>query len=351
MKSLLYLLLAAVSPFAAVERQAESGDPEAIYRLSVIYERGFDSIPADTVRSIALLRQAADKGYAPAQNYLGFLYSRGEMVRQDSDSARYWIGRAADSGDAKAANNLAFILLQNNSEADDTLAVRYLTDAAEAGLPPALTTLGSLYAEGRAVPRDTIRAAGLFEKALEAGFRDAELHLLNLKGRDWMQMNASDRLDQSIKYWKMGSPLIGVELISGLMTDSLGPIPGLDPKQTARVYALLGHAYSHGEGVSYDHAKSNRYFAVSALMGEPGAAFIFSETLDIFPDAILKHLFTTQELDELRALGLDTEVTADDLRHTASEAGIYTARQARESLFRRETSAKNSPACGDSAKN
>ena len=43
--------------FEAFESRAENGDPEAQYRLSAILERGFDTIPADSVRSLSLLRR------------------------------------------------------------------------------------------------------------------------------------------------------------------------------------------------------------------------------------------------------------------------------------------------------
>ena len=169
MKSLLYTLLllmaltsAAMSPearrsFLAFEQRAENGDPEAQYRLSAILEKGFDTIPADTLRSLSLLRRAANAGYAPAMNYLGYLYqtgfplpklsegesplspgqspsaveqSEGEspcspgqspsvvepceggspkslLIPQNPDSAQYWLHRAATAGDPKAAHNLA----------------------------------------------------------------------------------------------------------------------------------------------------------------------------------------------------------------------------------------------------
>ena len=67
------MALRAMSPearrsYEAFERKAESGDPEAMYRLSALLERGFDTIPADTARSVSLLKRSARAGYAPAMN-------------------------------------------------------------------------------------------------------------------------------------------------------------------------------------------------------------------------------------------------------------------------------------------
>lgn len=347
MKALVYFLISAVTSLVVLERKASEGDPEALYRMATLYERGYDSIAPDSTRAINLLRRSAQLGYAPAQNYLGFLFSRGEMIRADKDSARYWIGQAADAGDLKAANNLGFMLLEEHNNSTDTLAARYLARAAQGGLPVAMTTLGSLYTEGRGIPRDTLMALSLFDKAIEAGFRDAELHLLNLKGREWMMMPETARFQTALHYMHLGSPLIAVQLLSGLddlkaatsgdntndPANSPEPPTRLNREQSARVFALLGHAFSHGAGTGYDHAKANKYFATAALLGDPAAAFIFAETLDIFPD-IVPSLFNEEEKQLLLNSGIDLDISAQELREYAKKAGISEARQARAALIR-----------------
>lgn len=328
MKAFLYLILAAISPLIGeISRKAGEGDPEAIYRLSIIYEHGYDSIPADTARSVSLLREAARLGHAPAANYLGFLYSRGELLTQNADSARYWIARAAAAGDPKAANNLAYMLLEAGTPAADSIALPYLAQAAEAGLPTAITTLANMYAAGRAVKPDTLRAVSLYDEAISLGFRDAELYLLNLKGPEWVRMNPADRLRTSLHYWRTGSALIGAELLAGLPApDAIigafrekgeeglrSPAEGLTAEEAGRAYALLGHAYSHGAGVPYDHALANKYFIAASLLGDPAASFILAETLEIFPDVF-------------------AEMTPDGLREYAASRGVTDARSARDAL-------------------
>lgn len=76
------LTVSAMSPearrsFAEFEKRVEAEDPEALYRMSVILEQGYDSIPRDSIRSISLLIKSAEKGFGEAQNYLGYLYRRG----------------------------------------------------------------------------------------------------------------------------------------------------------------------------------------------------------------------------------------------------------------------------------
>lgn len=415
MKSLLYTLLllmaltsAAMSPearrsFLAFEQRAENGDPEAQYRLSAILEKGFDTIPADTLRSLSLLRRAANAGYAPAMNYLGYLYqtgfplpklSEGEsplspgqspsivaqceggspslsgqspsmvepceggspkslLIPQNPDSAQYWLHRAATAGDPKAAHNLAYLLLNppalsatstspsvppstsspsastpafssGERAKPDSLAVIYLTQAAEAGLPQSQTLLADLCVQGRGVAPDTIRAIHLYERAIAAGFPDAELRLLNTIGPRITHFPPEEALSEALRYWNMGAPAIATTILLPL-TEASASVTTTETSTLARIYALLGHAYSRGRGVPYDHHKANEYFARAALLGNPSAGFILAETLEIFPDALTTLLpdLTPQQTEPL---------TPDHLRAQAALAGITTAEAATAAL-------------------
>ena len=82
------LIGAAVASDVATERRmavrklaerADSGGAKALYDLAMLYDTGYDSIPVDSARSTALYRLSAERGYAPAQNYLGFATSMGSM--------------------------------------------------------------------------------------------------------------------------------------------------------------------------------------------------------------------------------------------------------------------------------
>lgn len=301
--------------FEAFERRAEEGDAEAQYRLSALLETGFDSIPADTVRSLSLLRRSADAGYAPALNYMGFLFQKGGILPADPDSARYYIRKAADRGDNLAAHNFAYLLLNEDDDAsNDSLAVEYLRKAAQAGMPQSQTLLADLYAGGKVLAADRNAAIRLYEDAIARGFHDAELRLLNMMGPEWQKLNAAEALSEAKRYWIMGAPTIAVELLH-----QIGPY---EP-ETAQAYALLGHAYSRGQGAPYDHRRANEYFARAAIMGNPSAQFILSETLEIFPDAL-------QDL----LPDLPDSMTPESLRQSAAKAGILSPEQASAALFK-----------------
>lgn len=309
----------AARSFEEFERRAEGGDPAALYRLSAILEEGYDSIAPDTVRAMALLRRSAALGYAPALNYMGYLYQKGTILPESKDSAILYIRRAADAGDLQAAHNLAYLILEDRGPLrGDTLlaaeAMAYLRRAAEGGRPQSQTLLADLYAEGDLVPADTLRAVGLYEQAISQGFHDAELRLLNMMGPKWQSLDGSETLTEAKRYWNMGAPTIAVELLH-----LVGPMEA----GTAQAYAMLGHAYSRGQGAPYDHRRANEYFARAALLGNPSAQFILAETLEIFPDALSDLL---PDLPE--------SMTPGALREAAAAAGVTSAETAVASLFR-----------------
>lgn len=222
------LIAAAMTPeakrsFDAFCKRAEAGDPAALFRLSAILEKGYDSIPPDSTTALKLVQKAAEADYPPALNYLGYLYGYGYVVGRDTlikankDSMISYLTRAADRGDQKAISNMAYLLLKSNSQ------------------------------------------------------------------------------------------------------DSVA-----DSTLQAKAYALLGHAYSHGIGVTYDHAEANRCFAKAALLGDPAAAFIIAETLEIFPDAV-SSLLPPEEAAKMP--------DAATLRGQAAKAGITTSDQATKALL------------------
>lgn len=255
--------------FEQLKGRAAEGNAEAMWRLSRVYETGYDSIPADTVRWLSLLRGAAQRGNPAAANYLGYIYGEGRGVTQNPDSARYWISRAADAGDARAAANMAFMLVHRDS--DHQRALPYLEKAAQGGVPTALSLLADLHREGKGVERDTAAAASLYESAANAGLEDADLRLLNMMGRSWQRLPAEEAATLGKNFYSENLP------VSGAFLMELG---GDDP-ETLR---LLGEAYALGRGKPYNYEKAMEYYRRAAAAGDSKAIQIIRETEEIFPD-------------------------------------------------------------------
>lgn len=261
-----------------VAQKAASGDAKSLYDLAMLHDMGYDSIPVDSTRSTLLYRLSAERGYAPAQNYIGYRYFNGEAVRRDVDSALFWMAKAAGNGDTKAANNLGYILA--NSELvtrDYPQAIYWLTKAADAGLPSGLSQLADLYRLGLGCQADTNRAETLYVEAIQKGLHDAELKLLAMKGRQWETLPPDSALSLGKYHYSHGAPVIAVTLFENVAS-------GKD--YSADALALLGDAYSRGLGVGYDYARSIRLFYEAALRGNPSAEFVIAELLDIFPDTL-----------------------------------------------------------------
>jgi hypothetical protein len=87
--------LANPEAFAAIVIEAaDSGDADAKFVLSLIYDQG-RGVPPDPVASRASLHAAAEAGCAIAQCILGYTYQYGVGTNPDQSIARKWLAEAA----------------------------------------------------------------------------------------------------------------------------------------------------------------------------------------------------------------------------------------------------------------
>ncbi|WP_159348431.1 tetratricopeptide repeat protein [Roseomonas harenae] len=87
---------------------AESGVPDAQYRLAALLFRGGEGTPRQPYGALQWMRRAADGGDLRAQRALGRLYMTGlEEMGQDPQEARRWLTLAAGRGDRQARRDLA----------------------------------------------------------------------------------------------------------------------------------------------------------------------------------------------------------------------------------------------------
>ena len=266
---------------SALMERAAGGDARALYNLAVLHDTGYangsDTVAVDSTLSTALYLKSAQLGYAPAQNYIGFRYFNGEAVRQDVDSALFWLAKAAGGGDVKAANNLGFLLANSDRVTRDyPQAIFWFEKAAVAGLPSAQASLADLVRQGLGTEPDTTRAVDLYNRAIDGGLADAELKLLSMMGKKWEQLPPDSAVSLGKKYYLGRAPFIGVTLFENAAAEN-----------NPDALALLGDAYSRGIGVEYNHEKSLENFLTAALMGNAPSQFVIGELLDIFPDALM----------------------------------------------------------------
>ena len=125
--------------------------------------------------AISALRKAAALGHAPAQNALGFALQHGSGLPRDPAAALAWFRRAAEQGLADAEFNLGFMLQRGEAGSIDiTQAADWFHRAADHGSAPAIAALGTLYADGPGAggngpARDSTLALLYLTRAAEAG--------------------------------------------------------------------------------------------------------------------------------------------------------------------------------------
>ena len=117
--------------------------------------------------ALELLRPAADRGFAKAQNLLGNCYFNGHGVKQDLELSTLWYRRSAEQGYANAQYNLGNAYrFGNGVKQDDTQALYWYEKAAEQDFTPAIFQLGCLYDFNL---EDYAKAAGYYHEAAQKG--------------------------------------------------------------------------------------------------------------------------------------------------------------------------------------
>lgn len=97
--------------YAAIEKLALKGNPEAQMKLGVMLSSGVGA-PQDKQAGLAWYRRAADQGYPPGLWNLAFAYVRGEAVPQDYQKALALFRKAAEGGYDVAQYDLGMMYLQ-----------------------------------------------------------------------------------------------------------------------------------------------------------------------------------------------------------------------------------------------
>ena len=156
---------------------AERGNAEAQNVLGNCYHKG-KGVSKDYAKAVEWYRKAAEQGYAMAQNSLGGCYYDGKGVAQDYTKAMEWFRKAAEQGYARAQFNLGIMynfgngVIQNKAKAFE-----WYSKAAEQEYANAQYNLGVMYETGDGITQDKAKAVEWFRKAAEQGFVHAQYNL------------------------------------------------------------------------------------------------------------------------------------------------------------------------------
>lgn len=156
--------------FNELKPLAEQGNPEAQYKLGVLFDAG-QGVVRDPKQAFFWYHQAAIQGYVKAQYNLGWMYFNGNGVAQDYAQALLWYKKSAAQGHASAYVGLGYMYdagLGGVAQSDKQSAAWY-RKAAELGNTDGQFNLGILYALGRGVPQDYKKSLFWHKKAAVQG--------------------------------------------------------------------------------------------------------------------------------------------------------------------------------------
>lgn len=179
--------------FAQFKPLAESGNPEAQYYLSLLYERG-GGVKRDDAIALQWLRKSIDGGSTPAVWKMGWRYGRGIGITKDTSEAWKCFFKAADTA-VWAQTNIGLLALGKDSPVVKPdmryyhgleylyfrpyylEAAKWFQKAAAQGDAEAEYELGILYSQGYGVLKDERQAVVWLRKAAMGGSRMAQSEL------------------------------------------------------------------------------------------------------------------------------------------------------------------------------
>ncbi|WNK20421.1 SH3 domain-containing protein [Halomonas piscis] len=174
-------------------QSAETGNPDAQYRLATMYQQGIGT-PQKADKATKWYRLAADSGHPAAQVQLANQY----LQDDDDDDAARWYKRAANQGETAAQFRLGLMYLEGRGvEQDDAQAAKWLGKAAEQGITAAQNNLGSLYEDGRGVEQDNAMAVKWYRQAAEGG----DAYAQNSLGAMYAQGKGVDQNHAWATFW------------------------------------------------------------------------------------------------------------------------------------------------------
>jgi localization factor PodJL len=151
--------------------------------LAALYSAAVAKTSAGDAAGLAQIRKLADRGYAPAQFYLGEAYQDGKAgLKRDAVESRKWLERAAEGGDRTAMHNLALDYHEGvGGGRDAATAASWFRRAAELGLLDSQFNLAALYEHGDGVGQNPAEAYKWYLIASKAGDAEARAGALRVR--------------------------------------------------------------------------------------------------------------------------------------------------------------------------
>lgn len=156
-----------VKAFELLSLASAKGNPDAMYRLGMMYFRG-EGVEQNQDKANELIAEAATKGNTDALSWMVMMSSDSESGDEVNPDIYKWAKLSAEHGDVRSMVVLANALLKGetpDNQANVKEAISWLTKAKDKGDTEAATELGKIYLEGKFVKADYKIAKECFEFA------------------------------------------------------------------------------------------------------------------------------------------------------------------------------------------
>jgi TPR repeat protein len=267
-----------------LEAASDAGNPFAAYLLAGLLGEELDqTMPQDPERAVALLIQAADGGFAPAQADLGERYETANGVVGDYGEAARLYELAAAQGYGLASYKLGVFAHFGYLAAPDYPSALDLYQAAvDAGEPLGHYGLGQLYEYGNGVEQDYTRAAVHYQQGADAGEKMAQTALAYFYEQGLGVPQDYDKsfallVDASGQNWGFAHAALSIHYLFGQGTPvdeaKAYNLAWLAQRQGV-VYAegILGYMFQNGLGTTRDLTNAQFHYRDGADAGDQYSA-------------------------------------------------------------------------------
>jgi TPR repeat protein len=166
---------------AWLEKAASDNDPYALYALARAMSEGDGPIVSDPVRAADLFRRAAERGHPLAALRYALALNEGNGVKRDAPLAQRWLIHLVGQGYPEAALAMGDMSARMPRQRDNAAnelavqtAVRWYSQAANAGVASAQFKLANAYFSGVGSERDPAQAQFWYGRASQQGLPEAQ---------------------------------------------------------------------------------------------------------------------------------------------------------------------------------
>ncbi|WP_278542021.1 tetratricopeptide repeat protein [Oxalobacter formigenes] len=129
-------------------------DPETINLIGYMYQKG-QGVKENHQKAFFWYQKAAEAGLAVAQFNVGLMYQYGKGVSKDMAKAVEWFKKAAEQNDTNAQMKMGYLTVKGiGTEKNYKEAMRWFRRAAENGDKGAFVDIGIMYSKGDGVKKD-----------------------------------------------------------------------------------------------------------------------------------------------------------------------------------------------------